>query len=81
MSIFTVEECDRMIAALKCRLIEDPGGAIGSLSVDGYTVSYASAEDLEKRITMFTRLKSDAARAASSSGRLRGSVADFSGCE
>jgi hypothetical protein len=79
MSIFTVDECDRMIAALKCRLIEDPGGSIGSISVDGHTISYTSAEDLEKRITLFTRLRSDAVRSAAGTRRGLGSVADF-GC-
>jgi hypothetical protein len=77
MSIFTVEECDRMIAALKCRLIEDPGGAASSITVDGHSISYSSAEDLEKRIAMFTRLKADAQRSAAGARRGMGSVADF----
>jgi hypothetical protein len=80
MSIFTVDECDRMIAALKCRLIEDPGGSIGTISVEGHTVSYTSAEDLEARIKLFTRLKADATRSAAGTRRGLGSVADFRGC-
>ncbi len=77
MSIFTVAECESMISALKCRLIEDPGGAMQSVSVDGHTVTYSSAEDLEKRIRMFMRLKAEAERSSAGVRRGMGSVADF----
>jgi hypothetical protein len=76
-SIFTVAECESMISALKCRLIEDPGGAMQSVSVDGHTVSYSSAEDLEKRILLFMRLKNDAERSASGTPRINPKVARF----
>lgn len=78
MSIFTVAECDQMIQALKCALIEDPGGSIGSITVDGHTVTYASAKDLEERIKMYQRWRNDALRSAAGCGRTRISVAKFS---
>jgi hypothetical protein len=77
MSIFTAEECDRMIAALKCRLIEDPGGSAQSMSIDGYTITYAGADDLLKRIRMFQNLKDEALRSDAGVRRGLGSVADF----
>lgn len=78
MSLFTVAECDEIIQALKTRLIEDPGGSIGSLSVAGRTVTYRSADDLEKLLRLWTRQRNDAVRAASSRDRLSMRVAKFS---
>lgn len=67
MSIFTVAEVDEIIAALKCQLLEDPMGTIGSVSINGRTVSYKSAEELEQIVTFWEKQKSKAA--ASAAGR------------
>lgn len=78
MSIFTVAECDEIIQALKTQLIEDPSGALGSVTVGSRTVTYRSAEDLEKLINFWARQKSQAQAAAAGRGRVNISVAKFS---
>lgn len=78
MSIFTVAECDQIIEALKTQLIEDPSANIGSVAVGSRTVTYRSAEDLEKLINFWARQKAQAQAAAAGRGRVGISVAKFS---
>lgn len=77
MSIFTVDECDVYIAALKCQMLEDPMGTIGSVSINGRTVTYKDAEDLEKTINLWTRLRSTAAASAAGRSGTNPKVARF----
>ncbi len=77
MGIFTVAECDQIIERLKCQLLEDPSGSIGSFSIAGRTIQYRSAEDLESLINLWTRQRSNAVKAASGAGRSNPSVACF----
>lgn len=67
MSIFTVAECDEHIAALKCQLLDDPLGSIGSVSINGRTVSYKTTQDLMDIVKFWERQRSEAV--ASAAGR------------
>lgn len=78
MTLFTVAECDTAIAALKEQLVCDPAGSIGSMSINGRTVTYRSAADLQEILRMWMRNRSDAARAIAGVGRTKMSVAKFS---
>lgn len=69
MSIFTVAEVNEIIDTLKCQLIADPMGTIGSVSIGGRTVSYKSADELEKIVTFWEgQLSRATASAAGRSG-------------
>lgn len=78
MSLFTVAECNEIIEALKCALIEDPGGMIGSVTIAGRSVSYKGADDLEKLLAIWQRQLTLAQRSAASVPRINPKVARFS---
>lgn len=77
MSIFTAAECNEAIENLKCQLIADPGGMIGSVTINGRSVSYKSAEDLEKLISFWQRQLRLAQSSAAGVSRINPKVALF----
>lgn len=77
MSIFTVAECQEAIENLKCQLIADPGGMIGSVTIAGRSVSYKSADDLERLVAFWQRQLTLAQGASSGVPRINPKVARF----
>ena len=76
-SIFTVAECNEAIENLKTALISDPGGMIGSVAINGRSVSYKSADDLTKLIAFWQKQLTLAQGSAASVPRINPKVARF----
>lgn len=76
-SLFTADECAEALANLKRALIDDPGGSIGSVTINGRTVAYRNAEDLEKLVVFWQRQQTLANSAAAGVPRINPKVALF----
>ncbi len=77
MSIFTVAEVEEIIDALKAQIISDPMGTIGSVSVNGRSMEYKSAEELAQIVSFWEQQLASAAASAAGRPRISPKVARF----
>ena len=81
MSGITLAQAQQVLDALVQAQIEDPSGSLGSITVNGRTVTYRSAEDVIKLLEYWRGIvaqKTRTARGASGIGMKRASFRTFS---
>jgi hypothetical protein len=81
MSGITLAQAQQVLDALVAAQIEDPSGSLGSITVNGRTVTYRSAEDVIKLIEYWRGIvahKTRLARGTAGIGIKRASFRTFS---
>lgn len=77
MSGITLTQAQQILDALIQAQIDDPIGALGSVSVGGRTVSYKSADELITQTNYWSGVVADLQRKAAGANRHGRSVASF----
>jgi hypothetical protein len=80
MTDVTLAQAQQVLDALVRAQIEDPSGSLGSVTVNGRTVSYRNAEDVIKLIEYWRGLVATKQRQAAGGSRISMKRASFRGC-
>jgi len=80
MSGITLAQAQQVLDALIQAQIADPSGSIGSVTVNGRTVTYRNAEDVIKLINYWRGIVAEKSRIAAGDSRLSMKRASFRGC-
>lgn len=77
MSGITLANAQAVLDALVQAQIDDPAGALGSVTIGGRTVSWKGADDLIKMVNYWSGVVADLKRSAAGAQRHGRSVASF----
>jgi hypothetical protein len=80
MSGITLAQAQQVLDALMQAQIDDPSGSLGSVTVNGRTVTYRSAEDVIKLINYWRSIVAEKSRQAAGGSRISVRRASFRGC-
>jgi hypothetical protein len=80
MTDITVAQAQQVLDALIQAQIDDPSGSLGSITVNGRTVTYRTAEDVIKLINYWRGLVASLTRTSRGGSRISMKLASFRGC-
>lgn len=80
MSGITLAQAQQVLDALVQAQIDDPSGSLGSISVNGRSVSYRNAEDVIKLIEYWRGIVAQKQRQAAGGPHISVKRASFRGC-
>lgn len=80
MTDITLAQAQAVLDALVQAQISDPSGSLGSITVNGRTVTYRSADDVIKLINYWRNLVAEKTRIARGGSRIGMKLASFRGC-
>lgn len=80
MSGITLSQAQQVLDALVQAQIDDPSGTLGSVTVNGRTVSYRNAEDVIKLIEYWRGIVNQKKRIADGRSGIGMKLASFRGC-
>lgn len=80
MSGITLDQALQVLDELMAAQIADPSGSLGSVTVNGRTVSYRNADDVKKLINYWRRTVAQLQRRAAGGSSVSMKLATFRGC-